>query len=235
MLNPSPSLSTLDVGGPRPCVVADDALVDPGALVDLAAAHQASFGRAAGSAYPGLELPLPESVVERFCANYLAHAAALHGVTEVLRAQGRLSLVTLQPHELAAIQRVCHRDRLFAQPGECAIAAVLYLYADEALGGTSFFRPRQDAARTEALMRALARDDAAAAELLAGQGPGYLTRSSPHFELTATVPPKWNRLIWYDGSQFHGSHIEHPGRLSPDPAHGRLTLNLFLHGRCEGS
>lgn len=235
MLNPRPSLSTIDVGGPRPCVVADEALLDPQALVELSAAHQASFVRAAGSAYPGLELPLPDSVVERFCEHYLAHVSGLHRVTRVLRAQGRLSLVTLQPHELAAIQRVCHRDRLFAQPGECAIAAVLYLYADPDLGGTSFFRPRLDAERTEQLMRALARNDEAAHARLAGQGPGYLTRSSPHFELTATLPARWNRLIWYDGSQFHGSHVEHPQRLSTDPSSGRLTLNLFLHGRCEGS
>ncbi len=235
MLNPRPSLSTIDVGGPRPCVVADDALVDPQALVELSAAHRASFARADGSAYPGLELPLPASVVERFCEHYLAQGSALHGVGQVLRAQGRLSLVTLQPQELSAIQRVCHRDRLFARPGECAIAAVLYLYADPELGGTSFFRPRLDAERTEELMRALARDDEAAHARLAGQGPGYLTRSSPHFELTATVPARWNRLIWYDGSQFHGSHVEHPQRLSPDPSRGRLTLNLFLHCRCEGS
>jgi hypothetical protein len=34
--------------------------------------------------------------------------------------------------------------------------------------------------------------------------------------------------VFYDGGQFHSSHITRPEMLSDDPAHGRLTLNGFF-------
>jgi hypothetical protein len=34
------------------------------------------------------------------------------------------------------------------------------------------------------------------------------------------VTPRWNRVIFYDGSLFHCSHIPAPERLSDDPGAG---------------
>lgn len=230
MLNPSPRVHAVDVGDVRPCVVIDDALLDPSSLVEIAVAHREAFSQPLTHAYPGVELPLPESVVQRFVEQFGNHAASLLGVDRIVKAQGRLSVATLQPEELTSLQRICHRDRLFVGAGECAIAAVLYLFSDESLGGTSFFRTLRGREETEALIQQLARNDEKSRHLLRGQPPGYLTGSNEYFELTATVSPKWNRLIWYDGSIFHGSHITDPSKLSDDPATGRLTLNLFLQG-----
>ena len=230
---PSPKVSLQPLGEGAHCVIIDDALLDPQAVVDVAVAHREAFSQPADNAYPGLELPLPDPVVQQFAEQFRLHAASSLRVSEVLQAFGRLSIATLLAHELSALQRVCHRDRLFIGPGRRAIAAVLYLFHDEQLGGTSFFRSRGDSAETDSLMRTLANDDEVASDLLKGQAPGYLTCSNQQFELTATVAPRWNRLIWYDGAQFHGSHIVDPTRLSADPASGRLTLNLFMH--CSSS
>lgn len=228
MFQGAPRVSIQHVRDETPCVIVDDALLDPQAVVEVASAHGNAFSRPVGNAYPGLELPLPDSVVQQFAEQFEQHAAFTLQVEQVLQASGRLSLATLRAHELSPIQRVCHRDRLLTGPGQRAIAAVLYLFHDERLGGTSFFRPRGSAEETELLMRDLSRSDASSLKRLGSQNPGYLTRSTPHFELTATVSPKWNRMIWYDGSEFHGSHIEDPDLLSTDPNSGRLTLNLFL-------
>jgi Family of unknown function (DUF6445) len=152
------------------------------------------------------------------------------GLRRVVPVSGRLSMVTLQPEALSPLQRLCHRDRLFVDEREGAVAGVLYLFDAPALGGTNFFRPRLPPQDIERLMQSAAAGAGEAASL----PPGYLTRSNPWFEFVRAVPARWNRLIFYDGSQFHGSHIEHPGLLSADPRRGRLTINLFFTARRAG-
>lgn len=231
MLNPRPAVHTLPVGDGAPCVVVDDALLQPQALVDLALRHRAAFEPPRHNAYPGIELPLPDAVVAHFVEHFLLHARAHLPARRVLAAHGRLAMVTLPPHALGPVQRVCHRDRLAAAADECAVAGVLYLFHDERLGGTSFFDPLQPGAETEALMAALAGPQGEAHAADAGLPRGYLTDDCAHFHRAATVPPRWNRLIWYDGGRFHNSHVARPDLLRDDPASGRLTLNLFL--RCR--
>lgn len=228
MFQHAPRVSLQPIGDLTSCVIVDDALLDPQSVVKIATAHRQAFSRPVDNAYPGLELPLPELIVQQFADQFHRHAASIFKVERILRASGRLSIATLRAHELSAIQRVCHRDRLFTGAGQRAIAGVLYLFHDALLGGTGFFRPRGTPAETESLMRHLAQNDAASLELLDGQPPGYQTGSNTHFELIATISPRWNRLIWYDGGEFHGSQIEDPHLLSSDPSSGRLTLNLFF-------
>lgn len=228
MFNPRPQVGLVAVGDGAPCVVIDEVLTDPQALVDVALRHRKAFAPPSGNAFPGPELPLPDAAVERFVDCFSQHARGALGARRVLRATGRLSLVTLPPERLAPLQRVCHRDRLGAGGDECVAAGVLYLFRDPALGGTSFFRPRAAAAETEALMHRWAAIDPAAFERETGWPPAYMTGSNQHFEHVIEIPARWNRLIFYDGSRFHGSHITQPARLCEDPLRGRLTLNLFL-------
>ena len=61
--------------------------------------------------------------------------------------------------------------------------------------------------------------------------PAFMTQSNEFFELIGTVPAKWNRLIFYDGMQFHSGDIRHPELMSNNPELGRLTLNGFFTGR----
>jgi hypothetical protein len=228
VFNPRPRISRVEVAPGASGVVLDDVLTDPQALVDLAVKHRGAFTMARENAFPGLELPLPQSVLDRFGELFSQHARAAIGARRVLSSSGRLSMVTLQPAALSPLQRVCHRDRLGTTPDQCVGAAVLYLFRDERLGGTAFFSSRHDTASTEALMQRWAGQDTATFDAETGWPPAYLTRSNQHFEQTAVVEPRFNRMICYDGNHFHGSQIEEPERLSDDPARGRLTLNLFF-------
>lgn len=231
MLSPRPRVSVLPIGGDSPCVVVDDALIAPQDLVDLALRHRAAFDAPRHNAYPGIELPLPEEMVGRFTEHLALHARRHLPARRVLQAHGRLAMVTVPPSALSPVQRVCHRDRLATSTAECAIAAVLYLFHDVQLGGTSFFTPRQSPAQTDALMDSLTGEHAEAQARTMDLPPGYMVSDHPLFSLAAAVPPRWNRLIYYDGGRFHNSHIARPDLLNDDPASGRLTLNLFF--RCS--
>jgi Family of unknown function (DUF6445) len=228
VFNPRPLLSQVPIGDGLVCVVIDDALEDPQALVELSLRHRGAFTRAQANAFPGLELPLPDRVTERFSESFSQHARSAVGARRVLRASGRLSMVTLLPSQLAPVQRVCHRDRLGTAQDECVGAGVLYLFHEPALGGTSFFRPRPEAGDIKDRMLHWGAIDNARFDRETGWPPAYMTQSNAYFEKTAEVPPRWNRLIFYDGSRFHSSHIEQPQRLNDDPARGRLTINLFF-------
>jgi hypothetical protein len=233
MFNPDLAVTAVDLGSGHRGVMVDDALVAPHQLVALAVTHRQAFAEPSDSAYPGIELPLPPSAVEQFVGLFGELAGPRLGVSQVLSAYGRLAMVTRPPEALNNLQRLCHRDRLFVESDQRAVAAVLYLFDDERLGGTNFFEPNQSAEDTEQLMQRWGTMDAAVFRSETGCEPGYLTQSSRHFTLRSVIPPRWNRLIFYDGGQFHGSHIEHPELLNDDPARGRLTLNLFM--LCIGS
>lgn len=228
MLNPQACLSLLPTGAEWPCVVLDGALQDPALWVQVACRNRDAFAEGGHNAYPGLELPLPEGVAAGIALGFAPRFAQLLGVGKLLSAAGRYGLVTRAPASLTPLQRLCHRDRLFVPPGERALAAVLYLFDRPELGGTAFFTPCQDMASTEALMQRFAHmpPEAASAEL--GKPPSYLTDSNAFFTKTLSVPPRWNRLIVYDGHQFHGSDIGQADLLDADPERGRLTVNLFL-------
>ncbi len=140
----------------------------------------------------------------------------------------RLSIVTMAPEQLQPLQRICHRDRLDITPDQCVAASVLYLFKDPALGGTSFYAPRQSLAETNGLIVAWNGLDQAGMTEVLGAGPAYLAASNAYFELLATVPAKFNRIIFYDGAMFHSSHVTRPDLLSDAPERGRLTLNGFF-------
>ena len=57
---------------------------------------------------------------------------------------------------------------------------------------------------------------------------GYITASNAWFEKIATVPARYNRIIFYEGTLFHSGEIAHPELLSRDPRAGRLSLNGFF-------
>ena len=202
--------------------------MQPEQLRQLAADNRSRFAAAPYNAYPGLEWPMGEAVSGPLTDFFNQHIRGRLGGRRTLHMHSRLSLATLQPAQLRPLQRLCHRDRLGASAGEGVAACVLYLFDQPALGGTSFYRPRRtvqdinaDITRWNALT-----DEDFTQEL--GAPPSYLTASNAHFELVCSVPAAYNRAVFYDGSQFHSSHITQPELLSADPALGRLTLNGFF-------
>jgi uncharacterized protein DUF6445 len=225
--NPAPRISVIQITSEQVCVIVDEALSHPEGLISWAAAQ--SFVPPRDYPYPGVVTDAPAAVTQRVEEHFAQHARSRLKARRTLGVVVRPSLVTVPPGELEPIQWQCHRDRLAAEPDRVLFAAmVLYLFRDPALGGTSFYRPRQSADQTE---RMIADSEAlGGAEFGARYGlrAGYMLGSNQHFECIATVPAAWNRMIFYDGGLFHSADIGEPSRLSADPRVGRLTLNGFF-------
>jgi hypothetical protein len=228
VFNPKPSLERVAIGGGHTAWVVDNALLQPERLRDLAVQQRIKFVAAPHNAYPGLEWQMAQDVSGPLAEFFMLHLRSRLGARRTSSMYTRLSLATLQPPELRPLQRLCHRDR-FGVPSDHMVAAcVLYLFDKPELGGTSFYMPKRpledinaDFKRWNSLS-----NEAFTHEL--GAAPAYLCASNPHFELSAVVPAAWNRVVFYDGGQFHSSHITQPALLSSDPAQGRLTLNGFF-------
>ena len=196
-------------------------------MVEYATAHRESFAMAPFNAYPGIEFHLPAPLSAQLDDFFRLHIRRhLHG-RRTLQMYSRLSLVTLAPEQLSPIQWLCHRDRMGVPANQCVAASVLYLFNDENLGGTSFYMPKRSVTETENLMRLAARASPESFAAETGIARGYLLDSNAHFERVCTVPARWNRMIFYDGSLFHSPDIRVPEKLSADALAGRLTLNGF--------
>ena len=235
VFNPHPKIDAVSIDGEHACWVIDDALTDPLQLIDYALAHRADFSMAPFNTYPGLEFHLPSEMSALQDDFFRAHIRRLLGARRTLQMYSRLSLVTLPPEKLSPIQWLCHRDRMGVPHDQCVAASVLYLFTDEDLGGTSFFKPRKPTEETEALMRLAADSSAEAFTAETGITRGYLLDSNEYFERVCTVPARWNRMIFYDGSLFHSPDIRAPEKLNEDFTKGRLTLNGFFTCRRAAS
>lgn len=227
LFNPRPRVEVLEpVPGLR-CLVLDDVLLEPESLVTYAA--RAALDAPEGNLYPGQVAGLSAEFDARLRDFFWQHARGPLGLRRCLAAFVRLSLATTPPAQLQPLQWLCHRDRIDDDAPDAMFAAsVLYLFRDPALGGTRFFVPRSPAHELAALFRDA--ETLAPADFSARHGvpPGYPAAQSAHFDCVLTVPAAWNRMIIYDGSCYHSAAIDHPERLSDDPAQGRLTVNGFF-------
>jgi hypothetical protein len=223
--SPVPRVQVLDVGPGQICFVVDDALIDPDGLVDWVDRHR--FEPAQANAYPGQlmeSVPVLEQSLDGF---FSQHIRGRFGARRTVGMYARFSLATTAPEALQPGQWQCHRDRVAIDPALCA-ASVLYLFRDARLGGTSFYRPRGTPAHVDAMLADAQLLSPAEFSARYGVEPGYMTASNDHFEQTGHVPAAWNRMIFYDGGQFHSGHITHPELLSEDARRGRLTFNGFF-------
>jgi hypothetical protein len=228
MFRSHPRIDTLPIAGHHACHVIDDALVDPGALVEHAVRHAADFVETAHNAYPGPELRMPDAFSAQLDAFFSQHLRQRFDVRRTERMYSRLALTTMPPERLRPLQSLCHVDRLGVAPGQRIVACVLYLFTDPPLGGTAFYTPKHPPEVIVPLLEDAARLDAAAFERRHGLRPGYMTASNAWFEKRLSVPARFNRLVVYEGTVFHSGEIRHPERLSTDPRRGRLTLNGFF-------
>jgi hypothetical protein len=214
------------------CVIVDDFLLDPHELIEFAAEHAAEFSKAK-SYYPGLFMGVNEDAmtdIYRFIRFRMTKQFPF--LRSSLRLSSFLSMVTLQPNELLAVQRICHTDAEL-DSSRVPYAALLYLFDDERLGGTSFFEYKK---KYKLLKKVEALDyedpDKARAYLLENfptfRKPAcYMTGSNEIAKLVHTIPPRFNRLIFYSGRIPHNAAITAPELLSGDVRTGRLTLNIF--------
>ncbi len=228
MFNPRARVETVALMPGHSCYVIDDALSQPERWVERAAEHIDAFEVMGHNAYPGPELRMPDEISARLDEFFTQHVRAAIGARRTRRVYSRLAIATLAPEALEPKQWVCHRDRFGMAADECAVASVLYLFRDERLGGTNFFVPRRPMAEVEAMIEDSARLDRETFTARHAIAPGYMTTSTAWFDKVTTIPPRFNRMIFYDGSLFHCSDIPAPQLLTGDPRRGRLTFNGFF-------
>ena len=225
--NPTPSVRIVPVGPGRMCVVLDHVLDDPEGMVEWAASQ--TFTPARGNQYPGVVVDVPEELSQRVGDCFAQHARSRLGARRTQGVSVRLSLVTQSPATLAPVQWQCHRDRIADDPQQTMFAAsVLYLFRNRSLGGTSFYQPKQPPAETDRLMADAVSLSAEQFSARYGLRAGYMRGSNDYFERVARVGAAWNRMIFYDGGQFHSGDIDPTAGMIADPRSGRLTLNGFF-------
>ena len=224
--NPTPTIGTVALPGDNLAVVIDDVLLDPDGLVAWARAQ--AFQPAAGFPYPGVVVGAPRALSERIADFFAQHARTRLQARRTLAHDVRLSIVTTPPEELDPVQWLCHRDRVSTDPATVFVASVLYLFRDPALGGTSFYVPRQSPDATDIISYDSQTLSPAAFMARYGLTASYMNGSNDYFECVARVPAAWNRMILYDAGFFHSGDIGRPDLLTTDAATGRLTLNCFF-------
>jgi uncharacterized protein DUF6445 len=231
-INPEASLRREQISENGFCIVVDDFLKDPDMLVEFASQHPRDFSHP-NIGYPGVQLRVNDDAMKDIFRFVRSRMSKLYGfMRSRLGIRSLLSMVTLPPDELHFMQRICHIDPN-PDPGRAKYAALLYLFNDERLGGTSFYRWRNEELVWKAVD--LLRRDAGKGEELLKQHfktfrepPRYMTESNEIAELLYTVPPRFNRFVFYSGDVPHTGAITAPELLSADPRKGRLTLNLFF-------
>jgi hypothetical protein len=228
MFNPNLSIESVALSDGRSYLVVDNILREPEQFIAHAVARRAEFSQENSHYYPGPELRLPQGAHQAFEAFFSQYIRGRLGARRTRSVACRMSMVTRQPEALEPYQRIPHVDGGPFQPGEGNFAMVLYLFEDERLGGTGFFRPRVDAPTLLAMMARAQHMDRDAFSNVIDSAPAYPTRSNAYFEKMAAVRPAFNRAVFYDGSIYHSGDIHHPELLSADPEKGRLTVNAFF-------
>lgn len=231
-INPQASLRREQISENEFCVIVDDFLKDPDVLVEFASRHPGDFSHP-NIGYPGVQLRVNDDAMKdifRFVRSQMSKQFGF--MRGQIGIRSLLSLVTLPPDQLSFMQRICHIDH-DAGPGRAKYAAVLYLFNDERLGGTSFYRWKDEQLVWKG--REILRSDQDKGEEFLKQHfatfrepPRYITESNDVAELLYTVPPRFNRFVFYSGDVPHSAAITAPELLSDDFGKGRLTLNLFF-------
>jgi hypothetical protein len=227
--NPEPQVSVVPLAGNRRCLVIDNALSHAEELVSWAATQP--FAPPSGNSYPGSVLVAPAAMTTLAIEHFTLHARRMLGARRTLFATTRFSIATVPAGQLAPVQWQCHRDRVAgAGAGDRTFyaAAVLYLFRDPALGGTSFYQPVRPLEAIDTMMSESQTLESAAFSAQYGLGAGYMDGSNPYFELVARIPAAWNRLLYYDGGQFHAADVSNSLHLNANPLAGRLTFNGFF-------
>lgn len=231
IFNPRPRIERVALANGQACFVIDDALVEPERLVEFVSAQRDAFRNVDFNAYPGIYLLAQNELSASLNGFFAQHLRRQFDARRTLQLHCRFSMVTLPPDALRPYQWLCHRDSGGVEPRQSIQASILYLFQDETLGGTSFYEPARSAEETARLFHDSSTLSAQAFTEKYAIKPGYMVGSNRYFTCIGSVPAKWNRLIFYDGSILHSGDISSPDKLSADPGQGRLTLNGFFTGR----
>lgn len=228
-LKPRLSLSLQRVGiEQEPVLIVEGLLQEPDALVQYAQ-QEAEFAPIANpDGYPGIWAPAPldyvSSVVKALSPS-IERAFGLNNV-KLSRAECRLSLVTLPPEQLTPLQQVPHVDTV--DPLQFAL---LHYLCPPTFGGTAFYRHRSTGFETLTAERWPLYQERRDREIGSLVPRGYIIADSEHYEQTKAIDAEYDRLIIYRSRLLHSGIIRAPAELSPEPAKGRLTANIFVNYR----
>lgn len=212
-------------------MVIDDFLRDPDAIVDYCCAHADDFAIPERS-YPGPLLLVSDdamSDITRFIRTTMSKEFSF--LKGGMTTSTFLSMATLQPDQLSNLQRLCHTDPR-QRLDRLNFAGLIYLFEDERLGGTGFYRWKEREQIEEATALDLEDPGKALTFLqerfsMYSESPRYMTESNEIAELLQDIPARFNRFIFYSGDFPHSASISMPELLSDDFRKGRLTLNVF--------
>ena len=214
------------------CVIIDNFLQDPQKIIEYAAIHGGEFSTPERGNYPGPLLRMDGDAmtdIYRFIRYQMTkHFPFLRGNMSLWTF---LSMVTTPANELSYLQRMCHIDPTTA-PGRTCYAALIYLFDNEELGGTGFYRWRDPELVEQAKTAEREHPGKSLAFLREHfptyrEPPCYMTSSNEIAELLCTIPSRFNRMVFYSGNIPHSASITAPELLSEDYKQGRLTLNVF--------
>jgi hypothetical protein len=143
------------------------------------------------------------------------------------RAECNFSIVTLPPGDLAPSQRIPHIDTV--DPLQFAF---LHFLCDGRFGGTAFYRHRATGFETLTAERQRSYEQTRDRELESlGDETGYIVGDTEHYEQTASVEARFDRMLVYRSRVLHSGRIDRGTTLSSDPRQGRLTANVFVNYR----
>lgn len=228
IFNPHASMQVVPLFNGHHCIVIDDFLREPQTLIDFAKSKRLHFRYDADNYFPGLEMDMGREFALSLEQYFVLQMRRYFAARRQLGVACRMSMTTLQAHELNSLQRLCHRDADTFPAGVGIAAAVVYLFQNPDLGGTSFYRPKLSADATRELLSTAQNATSEACTALLKTSPAYLNASNDYFELMQTIPARWNRAIFYEGTIFHAAHINQPTLLNSEPNTARLALNGFF-------
>ncbi len=234
-INANAEIRVEAISAEHSCVVIDDFLKRPLDIVQFAQENAAVFSIPENS-YPGLLFDVDDdamSDIYRFVRSKMTKQFSF--LKGGMATSSYLSMATMQPEQLSNLQRLCHSDPR-ERPDRRNYAGLVYLFDNEKLGGTGFYRWKEQQLIEEAT--ALELDDPRLAlEFLRehfatfNQPPQYMTESNEIAELLYDAPARFNRFVFYSGDLPHSASISSPELLSNDFSTGRLTLNCFASVR----
>jgi hypothetical protein len=215
-----------------PLVVIDEFSGDAERIAQIAE-RLAPFPEVKAGYYPGVRRFIGEADSEAW--DYVAQAcqAASPFIGGAFNFNGfylvesSFSLVTTGPEALVPAQRAPHFD----SPDQKYLAVLHYLRVPAGTG-TAFYRHKSTGIErvTNANVDRFVHAAKADAAKLAPDS-GYIQGSDEYYEQIAKVEALPDRLVIYQGSLIHSGIIPPDMPLTPDPAAGRLTANIFVHGR----
>lgn len=200
-----------------------------GRVAELLAAGRAAEYRSGGASYPGIRAWAEPAYLDLRRELMFQLMSRVFGFRHGIRCEAStFSLVTLPKAELSPLQRIPHYDHA----GGEIVAVMHYLLGAES-GGTAFYRHRRTGFETIGPAREAAYNAGLAADEreFGMPPPRYHYGDTDRYEMIGEIAAAPDRLILYRGRLLHSGVIPDPGKLTGDPATGRLTINMFLEGR----